>query len=195
MSSQTQGKKDKKDHTDPDVDDIFTPETDNIAGAMANSDTKIQPDNNSIIYIAINNLKSEFLSQYKEVLSALKDVREDLSSFTERLTEAKSCIGQAEYAINDIQGRVSKLEMTTTDLAAALDLAECRSRRSNIRILGLPNGVERKKSDFISGKLATSDPGCGLFTGGGYHRTGAQTTHRLLSCKLIKTKDDVTEIS
>lgn len=72
----------------------------------------------------------------------MKEVREDLSYFAERLTEAESRIGQAEDDISGLQGRVSKFEKTSLNLASALDLAECRSRRSNIHILGLPNRVE-----------------------------------------------------
>lgn len=69
----------------------------------------------------------------------MKEVREDLSSFAERLTEAESRIGQAEDDISGLQGRVSKFEKTLLNLASALDLAECSS---NIHILGLPNRVE-----------------------------------------------------
>ncbi|KAL0198383.1 hypothetical protein M9458_006923, partial [Cirrhinus mrigala] len=143
MSSRPQRKRDKKDNTDLAVDDLGSTSEVDVAqvGAIANSEAEIQPDN-SVILSAINGLKSEFLSQYKDVLAAVKEVREDFSSFAGRLTEAESRIGQAEDDISDLQGRVSKLERTALDLASALDLAECRSRRSNIRILGLPNGIE-----------------------------------------------------
>lgn len=76
------------------------------------------------------------------VLAAVKEVREDFSIFIERLTDAESQISQAEDDINGLQGRVDKLEKTASDIASALDMADCRSRHSNVRIVGLPNGAE-----------------------------------------------------
>lgn len=143
MSSRPQRKRDKKDNTDSAVDDLGpTAETDSTpVGANIHAEADTPPDN-SVILSAINGLKGEFRSQYKEVLAVIKEVKEDFITFTERLTEAESRINQAEDNISGLQGRVVKLEKSASDLASALDMAECRSRRSNIRILGLPNGIE-----------------------------------------------------
>lgn len=93
----------------------------------------------STIRSEMSSLRSEFLS---EIRSAVSTLQTTLSSQAQK-------IGDIETALNDSDGRLiaveklcNTLQTENTSLKLKLDDLENRSRRQNLRIIGIPEGSE-----------------------------------------------------
>ncbi len=61
-----------------------------------------------------------------------------------RVGDAETWISGVEDTVDVLQAKVTKLEKQTTDMAEHIDDLENRSRRCNLRLVGLPEGMEGK---------------------------------------------------
>lgn len=94
------------------------------------------------ILAAIANLKSDFSSKLDGILSAIENVRKDVNECAERVGEAEVRISTAEDSITNLQASVQALENKNKDLEEKVLDLEARSRRSNLRLVNLPEGAE-----------------------------------------------------
>lgn len=94
------------------------------------------------VLAAIANLRSDFSSKLDGILSAIETVRKDVNKCAKRVDEAEVRISAAEDNITTLEAKVRTLENNNKDLEdKVLDL-ETRSRRSNLRLVNLPEGAE-----------------------------------------------------
>ncbi|KAL0194880.1 hypothetical protein M9458_008452, partial [Cirrhinus mrigala] len=94
------------------------------------------------VLAAIANLKSDFSSKLDGILSAIETVRKDVNECAKRVGEAEVWISATEDSITTLEAKVRTLENNNKDLEdKVLDL-EARSRRSNLRLVNLPEGAE-----------------------------------------------------
>lgn len=72
------------------------------------------------------------------MLKAIKDIKGDMQSLTERIGETEVRISQAEDNVTSLQRRVKSLEKTVEVLCDRVAEQEDRSRRSNLKLVGPP---------------------------------------------------------
>lgn len=139
------GKKEKiKSHDDEHSDEE---EVDN--GAMHDDleerDGEIlDPEKNSNrdIMEAIASLKSGLYKKIDVVQAIITDVKKQVQECTGRIAHAEQRISEAEDTVNGLISKVSALEGTVKSLNSKVDDLECRSRRNNVRLVGLPEKAE-----------------------------------------------------
>lgn len=114
----------------------------------------------STIRSEISSLRSEFLS---EIRSAMSTLQTTLSSQAQK-------IGDIETALNDSDGRLiaveklcNTLQTENTSLKLKLDDLENRSRRQNLRIIGIPEGSEGQSPVAFMSSFFTELFGDGAF--------------------------------
>lgn len=95
-----------------------------------------------VILAAIENLKSDFSSKLDGILSAIENVKKEVDECAERVGEAEIRISTAEDSVANLQVRVQALENKNKDLEEKVLDLETRSRRSNLRLVNLPEGAE-----------------------------------------------------
>lgn len=142
------GKKDKK---KPRYDDEHSggEETSKVMADMEDDldegdGEMLDPDKNSNqdIMKAILSLKSGLYKKIDVVQATITDVRKQVQECTGRIAHAEQRISDAEDNVNGLISKVSALENTVKSLTNKVDDLECRSRRNNVRLVGLPEKVE-----------------------------------------------------
>lgn len=98
----------------------------------------------SAILEAIHSLKSDFAVRFDGLLQAINGVQCDLKALTTRVTEAEDRIGTQEDNVSELQTQNAKLKTAIESLSLKVDDLENRSRRSNLRLVGLPEKIEGK---------------------------------------------------
>lgn len=99
------------------------------------------PSNTEILN-AIRSLKKDFDQQSADMLGAVKSIKEELLSQSSRISEAEKRISNAEDDVTILQQKVKQLEGTTEMLRNKIQDQEDRARRSNLRLVGLPEKTE-----------------------------------------------------
>ena len=92
---------------------------------------------------AIAALKNDFGSKFDCVLTAIHEIKSDFKEFLGRLAQAEDHIDDIEYDIAGEKTKVAALEKQVYELTAEVDDLENRSRRSNLRLVNLPEKVEK----------------------------------------------------
>lgn len=72
----------------------------------------------------------------------LTTISKEIKECTGRIAQAEQRISDAEDNVNELLSRVSTLEKTVKTLSNKVEDLECRSRRNNIRLVGLPEKAE-----------------------------------------------------
>lgn len=101
----------------------------------------LHADTSGIIQ-AINSMKVDMKSQFESVLSAVQEIKNQVAECFGRLTQTEERISQTEDSVSTLQSTTSALEKKVTALTWKIDDLENRSRRSNLRLLGLPEKSE-----------------------------------------------------
>lgn len=91
---------------------------------------------------AISDLKTDFCSRFDEVLTAIEGVRKEVGECLERIKSAETHISGTEDAVSSLAARVRSLENKNKDMEDKIVDLEARSRRSNLRLVNLPEGAE-----------------------------------------------------
>lgn len=91
---------------------------------------------------ALQTLQSDFGQRLDTVLETVQSVQGDFNIFSGRLTEAEERLGRAEDGVVRIEKTAEVLQRTVEKLTAKVDDLENRSRRSNLRLIGLPENAE-----------------------------------------------------
>ncbi len=95
---------------------------------------------------AIAALKNDFGSKFDGVLAAINEIKSDFKDFSARLGQAEDRIGDIEDDISGEKTKVAKLEKQVSKLVTKVDDLENRSRRSNLRLVNLPEKVEKSNA-------------------------------------------------
>lgn len=120
------------------------------------------------ILTAINGMKTDFSTRFDGILSTIESVRKDITDCAERVTEAETRISTTQDNVASLQRKVRVLENKNKDMEGKLLDLEMRSRRSNLRLVNLPEGAEGDNAcAFFFGELATGRTG----TAAGAHKT------------------------
>ncbi|KAK1894439.1 LINE-1 retrotransposable element ORF1 protein [Dissostichus eleginoides] len=90
----------------------------------------------------INGLKTEFSSKLDWLLSAVNSVKGELTSCQKRISETEEQISNAEDDVPSLHRKAESLEEQVAKLTSKLDSFENRSRRSNLRLVNLPEAAE-----------------------------------------------------
>ena len=99
-------------------------------------------DDGANILAAIHLMRADFTVQLREVVSSNQEIKEAIGAFSERLTAAESRISKAEDDISALTGKEKSLQKKVQELTLKLDDLENRHRRSNLRLIGLPEKTE-----------------------------------------------------
>lgn len=97
---------------------------------------------NEVILSAINSLRADLSKQSTEMLDAIKSIQSDLVAQSKRIGETEERISQTEEDVTALQHKVKQLEGVTSFLRNKVQDLEDRGRRSNLRLVGLPEKAE-----------------------------------------------------
>lgn len=92
---------------------------------------------------AIIALKDEFGSKFDGVLTAINGIKSDIKDFSGRLQQAENRIGDVEDEVASEKTKLAVMEKQVSELTSKVDDLENRSRRSNLRLVNLPEKVEK----------------------------------------------------
>ena len=108
----------------------------------------------------------DFIKKIDGVQATIADVKKQIQDCTGRIEHAEQRISDVEDDVNKLTSKVSTLESTVKSLADKVDDLECRSRRNNVRLVGLP---EKTGCNCIFGEMDTggSEHGTTRGVGGG----------------------------
>lgn len=107
-------------------------------GETSNSGEKTNKD----IIKAIISLKSGLYKKIDVVQLTITDVKKQVQECMGRIARAEQRILDAEDNVNELLTKDSTLENTVKTLIDKVDDLECRSRRNNVRLMGLPEKAE-----------------------------------------------------
>lgn len=96
----------------------------------------------SNIMSAITSMREDFSVQFTGILSGIQEVKQEVKEFSNRLTTAEQRISDTEDQVSGLQRIVDTLQQQAKSFGEKLEDQENRSRRNNVRIVGLPEGVE-----------------------------------------------------
>ncbi|KAE8278203.1 hypothetical protein D5F01_LYC23720 [Larimichthys crocea] len=123
--------------------------TANIATEKANDNDKEgegeandSVPSNSVILDAICSLKEDCAKQSNKMLDAINGIKAEVLSHSRRIGETEERISQAEEDLTTLQQKVGQLEETVEILRNKIQEQEDRGRRSNLRLIGLPEKTE-----------------------------------------------------
>lgn len=94
------------------------------------------------IMSAINDMKTAFSSKFDGIFTAVESIKKDIIDCSERVTQTEVRISTAEDDVSELQAKVKSLEGRNKTLEEKVLDLEARSRRSNVRLVNLPEGAE-----------------------------------------------------
>ncbi len=97
---------------------------------------------NKDIMKAIISLKSGLYKKIDIVQLTITDVKKQVQECTGHIAHAEQRISDAEDNVNELLTEDRTLENTVKTLTDKVDDLECRSRRNNVRLVGLPEKAE-----------------------------------------------------
>lgn len=103
---------------------------------------KAEGATNQPILDAIRNLKTDFCGRFDGVLTAIEGVRREVGECLERVKNTETRISETEDVVSSLVARIRSLENKNRDMEDKLEDLEARSRRSNLRLVNLPEGAE-----------------------------------------------------
>ena len=95
-----------------------------------------------VILNAIKESKEAVERKVEEVRVDVSLLRQDLRGVADRVTEAETRISTAEDEITKLRSQVNQLLKSSAVLEDRAEDAENRSRRNNLRLVGIPEGID-----------------------------------------------------
>lgn len=96
------------------------------------------------VMAAIASCQSALTNKIEVVQLDIGLIRQDIDKLRLRVSETERRVGQAEDAMGEHAVSIRTLQTKVRALEYKVDDAENRNRRNNLRIVGMPEGVERK---------------------------------------------------
>ncbi|RVE70636.1 hypothetical protein OJAV_G00066540 [Oryzias javanicus] len=90
----------------------------------------------------VTSMKADFSTRLNKLLTAVEDIKKELSDCAERVTVAEVRISNTEDDISALRAKVSAMEAKGKALEEKVLDLESRSRRNNLRLVNLPEGAE-----------------------------------------------------
>lgn len=90
----------------------------------------------------LDGIRSDFSTKIDVVLKAIQDVKRDVQDFSVRMDGAEERISSVEDTVNSEKGKTEALAKQVTLLTNKLEDLENRSRRSNLRLVNVPENME-----------------------------------------------------
>ena len=110
--------------------------------------------NSSEILTAIRALKDDFVARFDGLLNAMQGLKADVKAITVRVMGAEDRISTNQDDITSLLANNVAMKATIKELAVKVDDLENRSRRSNLRQVGVPEGSEgTDRCMFLEGWL------------------------------------------
>lgn len=125
-----------KDGSDDDASNEL--ETEKLEGASASAQ-----QTEASVLAAIQSLKIHFTAQLQEVITSNQEIKDAIGVFSERLTSAETRISKVEDDVSSLTSKEASLHKKLQELQLKVDDLENRSRRSNLRLVGLPENTEQ----------------------------------------------------
>lgn len=91
---------------------------------------------------SMQKLRDDFAQRFNTVLETIQSVQGCIGQFSARLSETEERIGRAEDGVVSLDKTTTELKRIVEKLTAKVDDLENRDRRSNLRLVGLPEGAE-----------------------------------------------------
>ncbi len=82
-------------------------------------------------------------NDFGRVLTAINGIKSDFKDFSGRLGQAENRISDVEDDIAGEKTKIAALEKRVSELTSKIDDLENRNRRSNLRLVNLPEKVEK----------------------------------------------------
>uniref|UniRef100_H2ZZE1 L1 transposable element RRM domain-containing protein n=1 Tax=Latimeria chalumnae TaxID=7897 RepID=H2ZZE1_LATCH len=92
----------------------------------------------------IHQTNSHIEEKINKINSSISSMDKKMEVFTKRLDEAEHRLGNTEDSVHGMETSVQQLQETVVKLQEKTDDLENRSRRCNLRLVGLPEGEEGK---------------------------------------------------
>uniref|UniRef100_A0A3Q0T2G0 L1 transposable element RRM domain-containing protein n=1 Tax=Amphilophus citrinellus TaxID=61819 RepID=A0A3Q0T2G0_AMPCI len=86
--------------------------------------------------------EASVLEAIHEVITSNQEINDTIGVFLERLSSAETHIGNVEDKVTSLKSKETSLRKKVEEIALKVDDLENRSRRSNVRIIGLPEKTE-----------------------------------------------------
>lgn len=112
---------------------------------QGNKDGGSSAEQSSLAQAVTENLSAFLDEKFARFESTLDSITTRLEDNTKRITEAESRVSQNEDNVAELHNKVAALEKTVQSLFERAEDAENRSRRDNIRIVGLKEGAEGRQ--------------------------------------------------
>ena len=101
-----------------------------------------QAENTDIIPLAIRESREAVEHKVEEVRIDVSLLQQDLRKVTDRVTKAETRVSTAEDELATLKTRFTQLLRSMAILEDMAEDAENRSRRNNLRLIGVPEGVD-----------------------------------------------------
>lgn len=120
------------------------------ASSMAASSTAEAPTTSDIM-LAINLLSQNVDSKYELLNASVSGLKQSMHDVEQRVASTEGGLNEHETRIKTLEDTCSKWEEEIRSLNDKVDDLVSRSRRQNIRIIGIPEGMEKgNPTDFVS---------------------------------------------
>lgn len=139
-----------------------------ICSSMA--EDRVAPLTTETLVLELEKLRRNMTGELTALLnSSLEPIRSSVESFQLSLAEQTSTVREMETSLSDHSDRITQLELDVsglqsdlgsvvkenTELRAKVEDLESRSKRQNVRVLGLPENVEGKDARvYMAGLFA-----------------------------------------
>ncbi|RXN10895.1 putative transposase element L1Md-A101/L1Md-A102/L1Md-A2 [Labeo rohita] len=115
----------------------------------ADGDIRAATDS-SVILSAIQTMSNSMNDRFNSLEATLSQLRTTLSETTSRIADLEGTKAEHEARISDLEASCQEILAVNKALRAKLDDLEGRSRRANIKIVGLPENVEAgRPTEFV----------------------------------------------
>lgn len=112
---------------------------------QSNKDGGSSAEQSSLVQAVTDNLTAFLDEKFARFESTLDTITSRLEDNTKRITEAENRVSRTEDKMAELHNKISSLEKTVQSLSERAEDAENRSRRDNIRIIGLKEGAEGRQ--------------------------------------------------
>lgn len=137
-----------KTHSSPGEEDDFSDANSLAANSTVEAspgphvDVNAEVTHNTDIIQVLDGIRNDFSTKIDVVLKAILDVKRDVKDFSVRMDAAEARISDVEDTVNSEKGKTDALAKQMTLLTNKIDELENCSRRSNLRLLNVPEKIE-----------------------------------------------------
>lgn len=191
MNPDSPAKEDSKTTLFVEEDDDASNQTELTTGATTStSETPSAQPTLANILAAIGKLEEDITARFNGLDSKLHLVQTSLTNHATRITDLEGAMTDHDTRITSLERRCEEMIESNTAMKRKLTDLESRSRRSNIKIVGLPEKVEKGNPTHFIADLLPKLLGSDNFPAGlkvdRAHRIGAQSSSAQPRTMIVK---------